>query len=128
MQLNFQKKRLRKLSLTPLIDVVFLLLVFFMLASTFSRFSSLSISGGTASSGQTAPGEIAFIRILEDGTLDLNGAPLKHEELASKLDVFADGGGKKAVLKLREGVKVQGVVKVLEKAKQSKIKSVIVVR
>ena len=33
----------RRLGLTPLIDVIFLLLLFFMLSSTFSRFSDLSL-------------------------------------------------------------------------------------
>lgn len=125
---NFEKKRVRRLSLTPLIDVVFLLLVFFMLASTFSRYSSLNISGGAASAGQSKPSEIAFIRVLEDGRLDLNGEAIDGDDLAAKLDAFAETGGTKAVLKLREGVKVQGVVRVLEKAKKSKISNVVVIR
>lgn len=127
MLLNIQNKRIRRLSLTPLIDVVFLLLVFFMLASTFSRFSTLELAGGTASPGKTAPQEIALIRIHEDGKLDLNGTPIEAEMLTHKLNEFAESGGKKAVLKLREGIKVQDVVELLERAKKSKITHMVVV-
>jgi biopolymer transport protein ExbD len=41
--------RRRSLSITSLIDVIFLLLLFFMLASTFSKFSEIDIA--SASSG-----------------------------------------------------------------------------
>ncbi|WP_367714863.1 biopolymer transporter ExbD [Nitratireductor sp. GISD-1A_MAKvit] len=39
-------RRRKPLSLTSLIDVIFLLLLFFMLSSTFTRFASVEISGG----------------------------------------------------------------------------------
>ena len=41
----------RRLGLTPLIDVIFLLLLFFMLSSTFSRFSQVPVEGGAAGGG-----------------------------------------------------------------------------
>lgn len=128
MLLNEKRKKVSPLSLTPLIDVVFLLLVFFMLASTFSSYSSLNIVGGTASSGQSDPSAIALMRIKEDGSLELNGNPIALDDLAAQLDAFALGGGKAAVLKLREGTKVQAVVTILEKAKKSKISRLAVVR
>ena len=47
--------RRRTLSITSLIDVIFLLLLFFMLASTFSKFSEVDIAA--AAPGGEAPAE-----------------------------------------------------------------------
>ncbi|HSF64459.1 MAG TPA: biopolymer transporter ExbD [Paracoccaceae bacterium] len=44
--------RRRALSLTSLVDVIFLLLIFFMLATTFTRTTDLPLAGGW-------PGQVA---------------------------------------------------------------------
>lgn len=72
--------------MTPLIDVVFLLLLFFMLTSTFSNFGEIELS--QASSGQAPQGELSerFFVQLGDARLVLNGAPATLDELAAQLE------------------------------------------
>lgn len=72
--------RRRALSMTSLIDVIFLLLLFFMLSSTFTRFGDLPLT--TASGGATASAEDpTFLRLTPDAltlntdTLDLAALP-----------------------------------------------------
>lgn len=66
--------------MTSLIDVIFLLLLFFMLTSTFSKFSEVELSA--AGSGATAPSDTPPIFLqLETGTLRLNGDALSMAEL-----------------------------------------------
>ncbi|SFJ69663.1 ExbD/TolR family protein [Celeribacter neptunius] len=52
-------RRRRRLSMTSLIDVIFLLLLFFMLTSTFSRFSEVELAasgpGAAPTEAQTPP-------------------------------------------------------------------------
>ena len=69
--------------MTPLIDVIFLLLLFFMLTSTFSRFGEVELSGAVraASSAQTAP----LFLSLTDTTLRLNGDPVALDGLEAAL-------------------------------------------
>ena len=45
------RRRPRRMSLTPMIDVVFLLLIFFMLASRFGMDAVLPIAGGSEGAG-----------------------------------------------------------------------------
>ena len=75
----------RKASMTPLIDVVFLLLLFFMLTSTFSTFGEIELSpatsGGTASE---APTERAFVQIGAT-RLVLNGQQVTLNSLSERL-------------------------------------------
>ena len=68
--------RRRTLSLTSLIDVIFLLLLFFMLTTTFTRTAELPLVAGGRGTGmaQTAP---IFLRLApEDVTVNGQTAPL----------------------------------------------------
>jgi len=61
--------------MTSLIDVIFLLLLFFMLSSTFSRFADVEMDLGGAGASGAPPDRIAFLRLGADW-LDLNGSPV----------------------------------------------------
>ena len=72
----------RRPSLTPMIDVVFLLLVFFMLAARFGQDLSIPLAAGTGGADwQGAP------RLIElgDAGLRLNGAPVAPDALGGAL-------------------------------------------
>ncbi len=78
----------RRVSLTPLIDVVFLLLIFFMLATHFGseRFLPLRVRPDAAESAST-PVRQDEIRILvsAEGRAQLDGVELSPEELPRAL-------------------------------------------
>jgi len=74
------------MSMTPLIDVIFLLLLFFMLSSTFSRFSEIELSSATAGGAAASePTERGFVQLGAE-RLTLNGAPASLDELAGQID------------------------------------------
>ncbi|GAA0784900.1 ExbD/TolR family protein [Marinobacterium sediminicola] len=79
--MKFQRQRREEISinLTPLIDVVFLLLIFFMITTTFTRESHLSISLPEAAteSDQTTP-ELESVDVVvgAEGQYSVNGQPL----------------------------------------------------
>ena len=73
MRLAPAARRRRGLNLTPMIDVVFLLLVFFMLVSRFGQLDGvpLALAGGAAPGWSGAP---RLVDVRPDG-LSLNGTP-----------------------------------------------------
>ena len=73
-------RRRRRLSVTSLIDVIFLLLLFFMLSSTFSRFAEveLSASGAGSASADTPP---LFVQLSPE-SLTVNGTSQSLEGLS----------------------------------------------
>lgn len=76
-------RRRRPLSLTSLIDVIFLLLLFFMLSSTFTRFGDLPFMAATAgASAAVAPP--AFLRVMPDQIV-LNVADVALADLPEAL-------------------------------------------
>lgn len=72
--------------MTPLIDVIFLLLLFFMLSSTFSRFAEIELTSSAAGGQATSEAsERAFVQLGVE-RLVLNGKPTTLEDLATKLE------------------------------------------
>ncbi len=77
--MNFRSHRRQELNvdITPLIDVVFLLLIFFMVSTTFTKASQLSIDlpEATGEPSETPARQIEIL-ISEAGQYRVNGQPL----------------------------------------------------
>ncbi len=69
----------RRLSMTSLIDVIFLLLLFFMLSSTFSKYSEVELTAGGAGSAQSDD-PVRFIK-MDGPRILLNGQDLALEAI-----------------------------------------------
>ncbi len=76
----------RRMSLTPLVDVIFLLLLFFMLSSTFARFGEIELTAAAAGGAAApAPANRAFIQLGAD-RLTVNGAAVALGEVLDALE------------------------------------------
>jgi biopolymer transport protein ExbD len=83
------------MDLTPLIDVVFLLLIFFMVSTTFTRENHLQVELPQASDNLAPPAEIEQIEVVisADGQYLLNDKPLvnnRRETLERGIRELAD--------------------------------------
>ncbi len=75
--------------MTSLIDVIFLLLLFFMLSSTFSKFCEVELSAASAGAAPIAAIKPLFLQLgAED--LTLNGDPLDLAGLVAALPPETD--------------------------------------
>lgn len=84
--MNFRRTRPEEVSvnLTPLIDVVFLLLIFFMVSTTFSRETQLRVDLPQAASGDLAETQQAQqieVVISATGDVAINDRPLQAPNL-----------------------------------------------
>ena len=113
MRVNAATRRARRLSLTSLIDVIFLLLLFFMLSSTFTRFAEVEISGGAATSGASGTPDV-LVRLGDDGW-SVNGMAADDAAgvAAEVARLEADGAGT-AVLIVRGEASSQDLVGAVE--------------
>lgn len=103
--------RRRALSMTSLIDVIFLLLLFFMLSSTFSKFAEVELAG-TGSQGAATEDEMLFLQVTPD-TLRLNTADLGIESLSTRLAELVTDGEAKLLLSISGDVTSQRLTDVL---------------
>ena len=82
--MNFKRQNKEELSLnlTPLIDIVFLLLIFFMVSTTFTKENHLSINLPEADGEVTdAPKQMVEVIIDKDGQYSINGKSLISNKL-----------------------------------------------
>ncbi|MEM5584919.1 biopolymer transporter ExbD [Roseibium sp. AS2] len=124
--------RRRRIPLTPLIDVIFILIMFFLLSSTFGIWRPLSVSlerpvpeaGTQQASSPRGPAVFIVVRTGDRAGLTVNGVELSFGELAAELDRLADLGAETALLVPDKGIDFQRVVHVLDEARASRLKRV----
>jgi biopolymer transport protein ExbD len=115
MQFGQQQPTGRLISLTPLIDVVFILLVFFMLASSFLDWRSIDLTV-TSGAGVTTSAQHAIVISLEsDGSVAVGSRPVERQSLRSVLTaMLAGNGGQRVVILSNPGVPLQRAVDTLD--------------
>ncbi|WP_420561890.1 ExbD/TolR family protein [Tepidicaulis sp.] len=126
---HYEVKR-RIVSLTPLIDVVFLLLIFFMLASTFLQTQTLSvITPPKAASETDSDRTVVEVRVAPGGTFRVDGEAAPVEELSAAIKA-ALGGDKEAVVSIlaEKDVQVQPLISAVEAARQAGARTVATTR
>lgn len=102
----------RKPSLTPMIDVVFLLLVFFMLASRFGHDVAIDLPL-SAASDKPYHGPPRLIEILPEG-VKLNGVSIQISALLPELAHMMLSHSDAIILRPRDKADLQRVVEVME--------------
>lgn len=117
----------KSLDLTPMIDVVFLLLIFFMLTSIFAK-PMLPLNLPKAETGQVAEEPQVTVSLLQDGTMRLDDQPIELAGLAAALaGRFGQSGPRELSLRADQGVPFGRVVKVMDLAKQAGAEEIAVV-
>ena len=116
MQLRKPVAARQLISLTPLIDVVFILLVFFMLVSNFHVMRAIEIDtpGGTVTT--TSMEGAVLVRLLADGTLDLNGVAINPATLVGRVETRLNRDpGQRFLVQAEPGVPFQRVVTMFDR-------------
>ena len=109
--------RIRSLQLTPLIDVMFILIIFFMLTTSFMRIESLELLLPAASTSATPKQEEAMHLFIDaDGDMILGQRKVDSDELTESLSrMFDKDSTTKIVLLTADGVSMQQLVGVMDR-------------
>ena len=123
------KRRHRaRISLTPLIDVVFILLVFFMLASSFLDERALKVDAPAAALGGGSLEGALLVELRGDG-FRLSGQRLGGEALMARLaDHAARNPNQRVLIKPAPGVSLQRAVALLDRVAATGLTRVSFVR
>ena len=115
------------INLMPLVDVVFLLLIFFLAATTFATEEvELDLRLPEAKSGEAGKSDQQLInKVSVDGTLTMSGRPVTMEALRQKLVAAVARNKEQAVLVRGDKAAQFGVgLQVLDTCRLAKIKKV----
>ncbi|MGB0901683.1 biopolymer transporter ExbD [Halocynthiibacter sp.] len=119
----------RALSMTPLIDIIFLLLLFFMLTSTFTKFAEVPlITAGKTRTEPATPKNPVFLRVAADG-LSVNGDPTDFADITQAIrNAKTDLPETLVLLSIEETVPAQLFVDALTRSRAVPDVSVVVLR
>jgi len=125
---NRGTRRRSPISLTPLIDVVFILLVFFMLASSFLDWRAIDLNApGKAAAGASMEGAL-LVEIRRDG-LRLAGQTIGLPDLAARVGEKIRGKpDRKVVVRPDKGVVLQDTVAVLDALAAAGVRDLSLIR
>ena len=113
------------INLTPLIDILFIVLIFLVLTTTFRDVTTLQVSLPTATSAdaepRTPPGLIS-LSVAEDGSLELQGSPISLDQFRIVLAELDDP--EEAMVRVRADARVSHgvVVEVLDMVRRARIR------
>ncbi len=94
----FQQPENKDLDISPLIDVVFILLIFFMVSTTFIKDAQLELDRPSAKSATTASNEAVRVSIDKHGDIYLADSPVRLWMLQSRVREGLRASGDSSVL------------------------------
>ncbi len=114
-------KRRRMMSLTPLIDVVFQLLIFFMLTTSFLQTQALSVVTPAADQKELPEdARVVEVWLMGDGSLRVDGDPVSSAGLADAVRARIGGRTDMTVTILAErDSRTQQLVRAVEAAREA---------
>ena len=127
MQLRTRPRRKVAINITSLIDVIFMLLLFFMITSTFLEQPGIKLELPTAKTSTHAEPQEYVLTIDKKGELFLNRLPVTlaglEAEIGKALPKMKDGA---LVLKADQEISHGLVVRVMDLAKRAGVRKLII--
>jgi biopolymer transport protein ExbD len=121
------RKRRSLVILTPLVDIVFILLIFFMLASSISDYrviGFLTPEGAKQAAAFEEPSAV-LVRVDVDGSLDVSGEPMSTVRIAEEVARRSlSENSLNYLVQPNHGVSVQQVIAVVDLLKSSGARNV----
>lgn len=126
--LRRKKNEQSDLDISPLIDVVFILLIFFMVSTTFIKDSAIEIERPSASSGSKASTKAIRIHVDRVGNVYLDDAPVKPWVLQSRVkDNLRDNAEGSVLIIADRRVAAEKLIEVVDQCRLAGAKDVGVV-
>ena len=127
MQFKVKQKRKVMLNITSLIDVLFLLLIFFMVSSTFLEQPGIKLELPHAQSSEVVRQKDYTLFVDKEGKMFLNSDPIDLKALEAKLkEVLPKMEDGALILKADQDASHGIVVRIMDVAKRSGVKKLVV--
>jgi len=108
------------INIAPLVDVVFLLVIFFAVSTTFLESAGLELTLPTSSSSAASSPREITVAVSKDGLLHLEGQQMSEDSLATELtDRLAATDEKLVLLRADEETPHGTVVRIMDLAREA---------
>lgn len=128
-EMQFESRaRLRHgINLVPLINIVFLLLIFFMLSSTLVTTDTFDIEIPESNQGERHESMPTVIAINGDGAIAVNNVPMVYKDLAEALKLeIQSGASRNVMVRADASASTADIIAVLRHAKNAGIERIAI--
>ena len=127
MRLRRKDQTVDHIDVSPLIDMVFILLIFFMVTTTFVKDMKLDLDRPSAASASLVNEKVIRVYIDSNREVYIDNQPIKVWAIQSKLRDLLRSSTSKAVLVVSDtGIPVESLIDVIDECKLSGAKDVAV--
>jgi len=127
MRFRAKKAEVDNIDVSPLIDMVFILLIFFMVTTTFVKDMKLDINRPAAASASKANSKVIRVYIDNEGEVYIDNQPVKVWAIQSKLRGLLRSATEKSVLVISDDtISVEKLIDVVDECRMSGAKDVAV--
>ncbi len=122
-----RKRKSPEISIAPLVDCVLLLLIFFLLTSSFSERLGIKISLPGSSTASAAERNLVEITVADTGEITVGGRPVSMNELTPALQAEVEARGKLPVFMIADrGVVLDQVTEIMDSVRAAGLDSVAI--
>lgn len=115
----YQRKASPRIGLTPLIDVVFILLLFFMLASNFNRWQQQPVNSASSGGAADANTTVLDLSLFADGQLQIgDNQRYRQNDMSWLTPILAQDSDTVFRITPAQGVSVQVLIDTVEQLQQ----------
>ncbi len=127
MRFRKREEKLQDVDMSPLIDMVFILLIFFMVSTTFVKDMKLDLDRPSASSASKASSKVIRIYIDKIGDIYVDQQPVKVWAIQGKMrDLLRMSTAKSVLVVTDESVQAQRLIDVIDQCRSAGAKDVAV--
>jgi len=127
MRFRQKSQNVDSIDVSPLIDMVFILLIFFMVTTTFVKDMKLELNRPSASSASLSSAKVIRVYIDNTGEIYIDNQPVKLWAIQSKLRDLLRTASEKSVLVVTDSdIPVSNLIDVIDECRMSGAKDVAV--
>ena len=129
MALLVKKKKNIEINVAPLIDVVFLLLIFFMLTSEFTDFKTIDMISPNQSNASIENKNLPIIiNLSENGLIEIDKIEIKLEDLSETIQMkLLNSNNKKIVISTLNKTKINNLIIVVDTIRSLGIENIALI-
>ena len=124
-----KKKKNIEINVAPLIDIVFLLLIFFMLTSEFTDFKTIDMISPNQSSTSIQKNDLPIIiNLSENGLVEIDKIEIKLEDLSETIQMkLMNSKNKKIVISTLNETKINNLIVVVDTIRSLGIENIALI-
>lgn len=114
-----------EIDLTPMLDVVFILLIFFIVTSVFVTEAGIEVTKPEASTVDDTSGDLILIAVGESGDIWIDGEMIDPRFIRSRFELrLADAPNSSVIIQADANSDNEGVMSILKAAREANILNV----